>query len=682
MTIRTFSKAFNGGEVTPEFFGRIDDPKYLAGVATMRNFIALPHGPCANRSGFKFVREVKTSSAKVRLIPFTYSTTQTMVIEMGAGYFRFHTAGGTLMNGGSPYEISNTYAEADLVDIHYVQSADVMTLVHPGYAPKELRRIASLNWTFTGISFDPQVTAPTAATTVANAPVGTGYTYTYQVTAIGADKISESLPATSNTVTNNIYASGASNTVSWTAAAGATRYRIYKFSAGVYGYIGDIDAAAVTFKDENVAPDLSRTPPTYTNPFNATGSYPAAVSYFEQRRCFAGTTNLPQTTWMSRTGTESDMSSTIPSRDDNSISFKIASREANTIRHLVPLNAMMILTSSTEWRASSTNDAITPSSINVKPQSFVGCSNVQPFIVNTNLIFGSARGGHVRELSYSFQANSYITGDLSLRAPHLFDNLDITDMAYAKSPVPICWFVSSNGKLLGMTYIPEQQVVAWHQHDTDGVFESIAVVAEGNEDVLYALVSRTINGSSKRYIERMQTRQFVNQADAFFVDCGLTYTGTPATNITGLSHLEGKTVSILADGSVHPRRVVTSGAITLDNAASTVQIGLPITADINTLPMALQIDNGMAQGRYKNVNKVWLRVYRSSGIFAGPNASELVEAKQRTSETYGTAPALKTEEVAIMLSPSWGDSGQVFIRQADPLPLTLVSMTMDVVIGG
>ena len=153
-------------------------------------------------------------------------------------------------------------------------------------------------------------------------------------------------------------------------------------------------------------------------------------------------------------------------------------------------------------------------------------------------------------------------------------------------------------------------------------------------------------------------------------------------SVTGLSWLEGKTVSILADGAVHPQRVVTGGTITLDQASAKVQVGLPITADIQTLPWAAQIDSGFGQGRTKNVNKVWLRVYRSSGIFVGPDTDNLTEAKQRTTEIYGKPPALKSEEIPVMITPSWNDSGQVFVRQSDPLPLTVVSMTLEVAVGG
>ena len=676
--IRTLQRSFGGGEVTPEFFGRIDDVKYQTGLALCRNFIVLPHGPIANRPGFAFVRAVKDSTKKTRLIPFTYSTDQTMVIEIGAGYFRFHTQGATLMNGAVPYEIANPYAEADLFDIHYVQSADVLTLVHPNHAPRELRRLGALSWTLTTITFGSSLAAPTGVSATASG--GTGTTYNYKVTTVGEFELDESKPSAAASVSGDLLAPNAFNTITWSAAAGAKRYNVFKQSNGLYGYIGQTDG--LTFKDENIAADLSRTPPEGDSPFASAGNYPGAVTYFEQRRCFAGTINAPQNLWLTRTGTESNMTYSIPSRDDDSISFRVAAREANTIRHALPLDSLVLLTGAAEWRVTSVNsDAITPSSVAVRPQSYIGAGNAQPVIVNTNVLYGAARGGHVRELAYNWQAGGYITGDLSLRAPHLFDGLDIKDIAFQKSPAPVAWFVSSSGKLLGLTYVPEQQVGAWHQHDTDGTFESVACVAEGAEDAVYAVVRRTINGQSVRYIERMAPRLFGEQENAFFVDSGLTYDGPPADTISGLAHLEGCTVSILADGAVHPPRVVTGGAVQLEVEASVVHIGLPIEADAQTLPLAFEIQ-GFGRGRQKNVNKAWLRVYRSSGIFAGPSFDRLTEAKQRTTEPYGSPPALKSEEIPIVITPSWTDNGQVCVRQSDPLPLTIVSMSLEVSIGG
>ena len=770
---RVLQRSFAGGEMSPEMYGRIDDVKYQTGAAKMRNFIAAPQGPIENRPGFMLVREVKDSSKRVRIIPFTYSTTQTMVIELGAGYFRFHTQGATLLNGGSPYEVVNPYAEDELFDIHYVQSADVLTLVHPNHAPRELRRLGATNWVLSTINFNAPIASPTGVTATRYIPASasinadTYETFKYVVTAIAADEIGESSPSAVASVDNNIFVTGATNTISWTAVAGAIRYYVYKEQGGVYGYIGNTTGTSVV--DNNIGPDFSLTPPNYDNEFTSAGNYPGAVSYFEQRRCFAGTINDPQKIWMTKSGTESNLSYGLPIRDDDRIEFRVAAREANTIRHIAPLNELILLTGSAEWRVTSVNtDAITPTSISVRPQSYVGASNVQPVIVNNTMLYSASRGGHLRELGYNWQANGFVTSDLSLRSAHLFDSKEIVDLAYAKAPTPLLWAVSSNGVLIGMTYVPEQQIGAVHWHDTDGQFESVTVVAEGIEDVLYVVTKREINGNQVRFVERMQTREITELRNCFFVDCGSTYNGrnTSATTVTisggttwgpsdtltitsstpiftypgtsdvgdaivlccqagfdfrlrilstssttvataqvdntlpaelrntatdvwsfarnvisGLSYLEGKTVSILTDGAVHPQRVVTGGQITLDRAGSLVHVGLPYESDLQTLPVAMQID-GFGQGRYKNVNHAWLRVFQSSGIFIGPDETKLVEAKQRSIEPYGSPPALKSEEIRIMLTPSWADSGQVYVRQRDPLPLTIVGMTLEVAIGG
>jgi hypothetical protein len=728
MSIRTLQKSFGGGEVTPEFWSRIDDTRYQSGLATCLNFMLKPQGPAENRPGTQFVREVKNSANATRVIPFTYSTIQTMVIEIGAGYFRFHTAGATLLyatpaawvtatvfavgdlrsNGGvnyycttahtggtfatdlaaskwyampsnpNIYEIPNTYAAADLMDIHYVQSADVLTLVHTGYVPQELRRTSATNWVFSTPAFASAQVAPTGVAAVATG--GTGTNYSYIVTSVGELNTDESLQSSAGTCSGNVFATGAYNTITWSAAAGASRYFVYKKSGGLYGFVGQ--ATGLSFVDDNIAADMSRTPPIAQTLFAATGDYPAAVSYFEQRRVFAGTLNKPQNIWMTKSGTESNMNYCLPLRDDDSIQFRIAAREANTIRHVVPLSNLLLMTSGSEWRLTSVNsDAITPGSVSVSPQSYVGASMVQPVIIANNVVYVSARGGHLREMTYGYQANGYVSGDLCLRAPHLFDLYTIVDMAYRKAPYPVIWCVSSSGKLLGLTYIPEQQVGSWHQHNTDGTFESCCVVAEGQEDILYVVVNRTINGSQKRYIEFLHTRQFATQADAFFVDAGLTYSGASATVITGLSHLEGKTVNVLGDGAVMPQVVVTGGQITLQNAVSKAQIGLPITADLQTLPLEFDIQ-GFGQGRQKNVNRAWLRVFNSGGIFVGPKFTALTEMKQRTHEAYGTAPALKTDELPIDIKPTWGPNGHLCIRQTAPLPLTIGGISLDVTVGG
>lgn len=295
------------------------------------------------------------------------------------------------------------------------------------------------------------------------------------------------------------------------------------------------------------------------------------------------------------------------------------------------LSRLLALSGAAEWRIGSNEGAaLSPSNLRVRAQSYVGAGQATPVVIGNAVVFPAGRGGHIRELGYNSDAGGYVTGDLSLKAPHLFDNFDIVDMAYQRCPMPVVWSVSTTGLLLGLTYVPEQQVGAWHWHDTgaSGAFESVCVIPEGEEDALYAVVRRTINGAEVRYVERMASRTFIDLSDAFFVDAGGTYSGAATTTITGLTWLEGQTVAVLADGAEHPRRVVTGGAIALDWPASKVHVGIPIEADMMTLPVAVEAQ-AYGQGRVKNVNRVWMRVHRSGGIMAGPEFNRLTELKWR-----------------------------------------------------
>lgn len=747
--VRNLTRSFAAGEITPELFGRVDLDQFQTGLATCRNFFTVPHGPAMNRPGFAYVLETLNSAKKSRVIPFTYSTTQTMVLEFGEGYVRFHTDGATLLEASIPatvngavvagansyangdwvfvttsagtvqgivaavtatsfelvrpdgtlidmtrlngtgsaarvYQIATPYTESDLFDLHYVQSADVMTITHPSYPPKELRRLGAASWTLTDISFVSSMTPPTGVGgTATHGTTGTPVyvDYVYVVTSVASGTNEESEASASVTLSNDLTLAGYTNTITWSAATGAARYNVYRKYQGLFCYCGQTED--LSFVDNNITPDTGTTPPELTNPFSGAGNYPAAVGYMQQRRVFASTVTLPQTVWMTRTGTESNLSASTPSRDTDALNYRIAAREANTIRHVVQLAELVLLTASAEWGVTangSASQAITPSTLSVQPQGYTGASNVVPATVSNSCLYAMAMGGHVGEMTYNYYAGGYVTQDVSIMAPHLFDFKTISDMTFAKAPYPILWCVSSDGTLLGMTYSPANKVTAWHHHDTDGTFESVCTVTEGNESAVYAIVNRTINARQVRYVERMHSRQVDVLTDSFFVDCGVLYSGDPATTVNGLDHIEGKTVNILADGAVQPQQVVTDGQVTISQAASIIAVGLPIVGDLQTLPFSFSTE-GFGQGRTKNVNKVWLRVHNSSGILIGPSFSRLVPYKQRTTEPYGTPPAMVTGSIEITIPPSWSQDGEVCLRQTDPLPVIVASMTIEASIG-
>lgn len=681
--MRTVQYSFSGGEVSSAMYGRFDDNKYRMGLATCENFICLPQGELRNRPGFEFIRPAKYADKKVRLIPFKYSSDDTAVLEFGDKYMRVHTRGSTVLDAsGNPYEIATPYSADDLRGLRFAQSADVMTLVHKSYPVKELRRQGPTNWALVSVSFEPKIAAPSGLTgsyTPGDNKSGYDseirYNIKYVVTALLREAdgaIYESKQSNVATVSSNLYNDNAVNNLSWSAVSGAYAYRVYKTYSGVYGYIGQTESTG--FMDNNVEADQSITPPRYDSVFSATGDYPQAIAYFEQRRFFAGTVNLPLNVWGTKVGTDNDMSYTLPSSDDDRIRFRMVSQQAGGIQHLVPISQFLVLTESGEFRLKAADGAaMSASGVSAAQQSNVGSDDVTPLVVNNVCVYSAKRGGHLRELGYNYNAGGFITQDLAVRASHMFVGNRIVDMTLMQAPEQVLWASTRNGELYGVTYLPEQAINAWHRHITDGFVESVCAVSEDDEDRLYLSVRRVVNGETKRYIERMRAFTYDSNAEAFFVDSGVTYSGTAAvTEISGLSHLEGKTVSVLADGAVQNRKVVTNGKITLDHEAKTVQIGLPFTSRMKTLPMMVQLQDGSyGKGHSVNVNKVWLQVNQSSGVWAGPTFDKLTEYKQRTNEPYGTAPEPVTGEIAVLTTPTWKSQGELCVEQKDPLPLRI-----------
>lgn len=872
MAVKVIQNSFSGGELSPSMFGRIDDSKHAFGLATCRNLICRAQGPVENRSGFAFVRAAKYADRACRLIPFTFSSDQTMVLEFGDKYVRFHTQGQTLLDeDGDPYEIETPYEADDLDEINYSQSADIVTLVHPRYAPRELRRYGATDWRLVEIDFGAPLSAPTdleaeytcnAKSDYITEAAKTMYTISYKVTAVvdTEEGVEESEASEAVSLEGNLFIDDTKVDLTWTAVTGADRYRVYKSYSGVFGFIAETETTS--FSDTNISADESITPPRwddlfyqsggivsamvtnggtgygtkgeviavsetgvsktangetgsvtlplwlplffpvanvsvvgggtgavvetildisgtqvfvkgfrlispgsgysvtetkvrlgdisgiigvvyefpctvvgeplvkvtdttgsgaeleavvangavseikvkkpgtgYTNPtltiesngsggsgatatasLGQVGDYPGAVAYFQQRRIFAGTYNRPQFVWMTRPGKETDMSYTIPSQADNRIKFRVATNEASRIRHVVPLSSLLLLSASTEFRVTTANDdTLTPTSIDVRAQSYVGAAAAQPLLVNSSAVYAAARGGHIREIGYQYNAGGFVTGDISLRSEHLFDGKSIRSLALMKAPTPIVWAVSSDGELLGCTYIPEQNLGGWHRHDTiNGKFESIACVAEGDEDALYAVVRRTINGNTVRYIERMHERIFTSLEDCFFVDSGATYEGEPTDTISGLTWLEGETVTALADGKTVPSQTVVDGKITLPIKASRIHVGLPIVAELRTLPAAFQDKyGGYGRGVRKNAVMAYVRVFQTSGVAMGPDEDSLINYSQRKSEPYGSPPEVASKEIGMELAADWTDGGQITIRQIYPLPMTIVSIAIE-----
>lgn len=510
-------------------------------------------------------------------------------------------------------------------------------------------------------------------------PLYSDLSNSYKVTVVDA-KGGESTASNVATVSNNLNAEGAYNTVSWTAVTGAAQFRIYRLSNGLYGLIGAVDGATLSLKDDDLAVQLDKSPPFLDTTIGT--SYPEAGCYHEQRRVFA----RDQSVWMTRTGTESDLTYSIPTRDDDRVAFTIASTERCRIQHMMSMGgAMLALTDTIEFAIVSPDGVvITPTSVMPRPQAYVGASSVRPQLVNSSIFYCAASGGHVRELNFQLAAQSFQSVDVSLRAAHLFDGLTLTSMARCKAPYSIVWVSSSNGKLLGLTSVPDQQVAGWHQHSIGGtsvVVEECTSVLEDGEDRLYLAVLRTVNGVATRYLERMASMTATR-----FLDCHAVVTNVAAGLVGGFSHLVGATVDVLADGIVFPSQVVNaSGQITLPATQVTyasVIAGYQIDAQLRSLPMVLQTE-GFGQADRKNVSKVFVRLSNSAPCKIGPSLGALSPSHADAPSVRGllVAETMRTEPVPVRVPGTWSDDGQVYVVSTVPLPCTVVALTFEMSAG-
>ena len=564
-------------------------------------------------------------------------------------------------------------------------------------------------------------------------------------------------------------------TISWDSVADAVEYNIYAKINGSYSLLGI--TSQLTFQDIGQATDGSITPPNAAYPFLVPGDYPSVVTYIQQRLCFANTENDPEKIFLSKTSDFKNFNKSRPAQPNDAITFQMAGRQVNAIKNLLDLGSFVIMTSGGEWSAAG-NEAgvLEPTAINTKQYSYNGSGDLLPVIIDGAAIYQQARGSIIRDLGYDFQVDGYRGNDLTIFSSHLFDKFTITDWAYQQIPHSVLWVVRSDGKLLGMTFVRNQEIRAWHVHDLGGECESVAVVPEGNEDFLYVQVKREVNGKTVRYVEKLNSRLVKNISDNKFMDSALTYDGrnsdenftvelsggttweytetltltsssplfndgdigneihmtdsegavlrvaitgytsstvvsvkpkktatvsfrdTPLSTWTkavdrlvGLWHLEGKEVSILGDGYVvaspnNDSYVVVSvnnGEVILDKPYGVLHIGLPYLSDIETLDIDTANGETLAD-KDKIVNKVNLYVEDTRGIWSGPNPPEddtidplesLVEMKIRNEEDYDSPVSLKTDVVGVNIEAEWNSNGRVFVRQVDPIPMSILSIS-------
>ncbi len=417
---------------------------------------------------------------------------------------------------------------------------------------------------------------------------------------------------------------------------------------------------------------------------NATDGYPEVVTFFRERLVFAKGTKL----WASVAGDfenfeDQEFGEVL---SDSAITIDVLDEQANPIVWVAPSAGLLIGTEGGELvaREVTANDPFGPDNVKVDPQSRYGARKVQPVRIGGSTMFVQQGGRKVREIAYAFENDNFVASDMTALSEHITRS-GVAQMAFALEPDSVIWCARNDGVLLGCTYNKEQDVLAWHPHSVDGVVESIAVIPATalSRQVLWMAVRRTVNGGTVRYLEAL-TPGFEDTSlreDAFFVDSGKTIKNpSPSTAATGFAHLEGRTVAVLADGAVHPNRVVTGGGFTLDRAVTTVHAGIPMTSRLQTMRLEAGAADGTAQGKRKKVSGVTLRVHLSLGGKLGPDPQHLDEVVTRTGSMPMDAPPTYTsgDYARKTWQGGWEREGRVCVQQDQPLPLTVVAIMADV----
>lgn len=577
--------------MSPLLSARIDLNKRARGLALCRDLVPLVQGALTRRPGSYFVEPVKNQSTGAWFIPFRFSSDQAYVLEFGAAYIRFYRDYGQVLDGMSAMEVVTPYALADVPDLTFTQSGDVLYLAHEGYAPRKLTRNAGGTFTLATLALlegpFQKINADKSIIVTPSAATGSGITLTASSSIFTAEMVGELF---------FIEAKDAGGVVAWEASKGAAVGNIRRNDGRYYenvagsrtGSVAPTHTEGVAYDGTSGASDgvkweflhagfgwvritsfssgtsvtadvVSRLPGqcvtdgTYkwAKPAFYVGNYPRVVTFFQQRLGFGGTALQPDTLWLSVVGDFENFAA----RDkggkivaDQAVTLTLASSEVNGLRWAAADSRGLLLgTTGAEHviSAAAQSEGFGPNNAKATPQSSWGSARVQPSRVGAATLMVEAGGRTVRELVYSFDADRYAAADLLVLASHFTEDATVVQMAFQQKPHAILWCALSDGKLLGITYNREQDVVGAHLHDLSGEVESLAVIPSPDltRDDLWLLVKRSIDGSTVRYVEYLKPfgQEAIAQDLALFLDCALSYDGWNTD--------EAKTLTLSGGGS-------------------------------------------------------------------------------------------------------------------------------------
>ena len=414
--------------------------------------------------------------------------------------------------------------------------------------------------------------------------------------------------------------------------------------------------------------------------WNRGRGYPKLCTFYQDRFVVAATDSKPNFIWFSRTGDYPNfgvekVEGTIT--DDSAITLPVINRKMCEIRHLVPANDLIILTSGNEWIVRG-DKTITPTNCNLKTQTQRGALSCEPQFIGNRCVFVQERGGTVRDMGYSYESDNYTGQDLTLFVKTLVKGHVAITSAYAQDPDSIIYYVRDDGQLNCLTYIPEQKVYGWSHFVTNGKYRYVESVAEGEQDTIYFVVDRVINNKSVKCIERSIPLYTEDNSDVF-LDCYVKVANSIKTDYINAPHLVGQMVDIVIDGQQMPSRVVPpTGVIKLDGKANVITVGLPYTTKIKIPSVEQQINDGTLQGRVATVSRVVLRMYKSFGGKVGRTFDRMDDITLPPNELFtGDKPVILPK-----MGINYSTDTSICIKHSDPFPFNLLSITRIVEIGG
>jgi hypothetical protein len=650
--------SFTAGEVSPRMEGRVTLETYREGLADMTNLLVMPQGGVTRRPGTEYLGEIKNSAQSARLIPFQFKTTDTYILEFGDQVMRVFRNGLQVIDATDKTITGVTQADPGVItsNSHGFSNGDEIYI-------DSVAGMTELN----GRNYR-----------VANAT-----TDTFTLTNLFGDAIdtTDFTAYTSGGTATEIY-----NIATPYAVADLPTLRFVQSADTMFIVHPSYAIRTLTRSADNnwtfATPTITGTPDPALN--TGTDDYPSVVTFFEQRLVYGATNNNPQTLWFSKNGDYSNF--TAGTGADDALIYTIASNQVNAIRYLSATRVLTIGTTGGEYVLTATSDGpITPTTTLIRKYSNYGSAAIEPVQVADVTLFVQRGGRKVREFRYVGDINvaAYQAPDITIVAEHITAG-GLSAFAYQQEPDGVIWAVRADGSLIGVTYRREEEVVAWHKHVIGGEFdggqaivESIATLpSDTGEDELYMIVKRTINGVTKRYVELMRPFDFGGvTTGAFFVDSGLRYDGSAIGSLKGLYHLEGETVTVLANGASHPDRVVADGGVSLAYSSTTAAIGYGYTSSMQTMRIEAGSADGTSQGKPKRIHAITLRLHETVGIEVGNSPSENDRIFFRDSSmAMDQAVPLFTGDKDIEFPGGYDEDDRLYIRQTQPLPMSVLAL--------